>query len=50
MYCESTPQDFCAGQTCSGAGTCSSTTSGYTCSCDSGFNGVDCANSRFLKY
>ena len=45
MYCE----DKCAGQTCNGGGSCSPNvaTGSYTCKCDSGFNGVDCVNSKF---
>jgi len=45
MYCSSV--QTCTEQTCNGGGTCSSTSTSYTCKCDPGFNGVDCANKYF---
>lgn len=46
--CE-TARDFCAGVTCSGNGVCVPNPAGgnHTCTCDSGSQGLDCADKYF---
>ncbi|MEO8704815.1 MAG: DNRLRE domain-containing protein [Kofleriaceae bacterium] len=43
QVCYTTPTDHCAANPCEHGGSCSNTTSGFTCSCTPGYSGATCA-------
>lgn len=43
------PIDYCESVTCQNGGTCTNGRSSYTCSCVSGFNGLNCENGKLLS-